>query len=333
MPSPLSARVFAAAVPLTLAAAVPLTLAAAPKLQNPAGLAAFRACEAAGQASDWEMAVVQCGEALVAFPGNFGIHYFLGFAHQARQEWERAALAFEAFVSAADAEVREDGGEPEDDRGQARLRDEVALAVRSAGIARLRAGDYGTALPLLARAAESDPTDPEVTFFLGVAQLELGQDDEAIGSFSAVVETAPHIAAALYFLGRLRYQVGDYAEAVIRLEQYLAADPQGPFRGEAHWRAGSIALRSLGAEGEGAQAPAERAAHHFSAFLETESDGARAATANYFLATIAEEVGNCAEARRHYERFLELAPDHERAAEVAAYLAHEDTRCLGPSTP
>ena len=289
-------------------------------------IGAFRDCEAAGQASDWDAAVPRCEAALEAFPENFGIHYFLGFAYQARQEWKKAAAAFEAFLAeAASSTERPEAGGGEDSR----FSEEVAVARRGAGVAHFRSGDYAAAAPLLARASEADPTDLEVTFYLGASRLELGDADGADAAFSVVVREAPHITPALYFLGRLRYEAGDHEEARTRLQQYLAADPEGPFRAEAHWMAGSMALRRLGDPGAAADA-AERAARHFGAFEKSGEDGGRVATAHYFLATIAEGRDDCEAVRRHYERFLEMAPDHERAPEVREYLAHEATRCEGP---
>ncbi len=297
--------------------------------QEPSELEAFEECEAAGQASDWDSAAARCETALAAFPDNFGIHYFLGFAYQGRQEWDRAATAFEAFIAAAEAEASSDAGESTPPR----FTEEVAQARRNAGIARVRAGDFDAAVPLLRQVREGDPADAEAAFMLGVAELERGESAAAATAFAAAVAEVPEMAPAQFLLGRLRYEAGVYPEARERLEQYLAAEPAGSFSTEAHWIAGSIALRALAAVEEDEEPPAaprDRAIHHFSGFLEGEPAGSRAATAHYFLATFLEDSGACEAARDHYRRFLEIAPDHERAAEVREYLAHESSRCGVP---
>ena len=120
--------------------------------------AAARECEAAAQASDWAAAVTHCEAAIGALPDAYGIHYFLGFAYQARQEWEKAGGAFESFMSAVE-ELPADGPRPQD---------QLAVAARNAGLAWFRAGNLTSALPLLRRAAAADAADAEVHFFLGV---------------------------------------------------------------------------------------------------------------------------------------------------------------------
>lgn len=284
---------------------------------------AGKECEAAAQAADWEEAIVACEAALGAAPDEFGIHYFLGFAHQARQAWARSASAYEAFVTGAEAAAD----------GPLHFGAEIALAVRSAGIARCRARDGERALPLLRRAAASDPGDAEVSFWLGVCLLEDGESEGAEAAFRAVVREAPPIAEALYFLGRLRYEAQDYEAARVRLDEYLEASPDGGFRADAHWLAGSMALRSSEARGENETAGTEAVRRHFAALLEIEADSRRAAFAHYALGTIAADHDECAAARRHYERFLALAPDHERAPEVSRYLAEISGSAPCPTDP
>ena len=286
-------------------------------LQDPPGAEAARACEAAAQVSDWEAAVTHCETAILALPDSFGIHYFLGFAHQARESWAEAAAAFDSFLAAA-----------EPSPGAAtRLGDQIALAVRSGGIAWFRAGRPERALPLLQRAAEADPADAEVLFWLGVGLFGQGDAQAAEAAFSAVVRKAPQISQALFFLGQLRYDAGDHEEARARLDAYLAAAPEGSFRADAHWMAGSMALRSADSAEAEERAVNGAAVHHFSALLEAEPDGPRAAVAHYFLGTIAADREDCDAARRHYGRFLAIAPDHERAPEVHRYLAGDLGRC------
>lgn len=282
---------------------------------------AVRECETAAQASDWDAAVSHCESALRAFPDSYGIHYFLGFAHQAKQDWTEAAAAFESFIAAAEA-LPEDSARPDE---------QIAIALRSAAVASFRAGDRRRALPLLRRAAEADPADAEVHFFLGVGLLEEDDRNGAEAAFIVVAREAPQISQARFFLGQLRYDAGDYKAARDDLVRYLEADPAGPFRADAHWMAGSMAFRgseSAPPDNPAARADAEsEALLHFAALLAVEADSPRAAVAHYFLGTIAADREECEAARRHYEAFLEIAPEHERASEVRGYLEEGFAPC------
>ena len=297
-------------------------LAAGPLFALPAqqGSDAVSECEAAAQASDWDAAVTRCEEAIRESPDTFGIHYFLGFAYQARQEWTRAGAAFESFLTAVE-ELPEDVPRPDEQLG---------IAARSAGLAWFRGGDPETALPLLRRTAEADPADAEVHFFLGVGLMQGGDGEGAEAAFSVVIREAPQISQALFFAGQLRYDAGDYEAAGAHLGRYLEAAPAGPFAADAHWMAGSIALRSSESETADPGA-ADEARGHFAALLEAEPDSPRAAVAHYFLGTIAADREECDQARRHYEDFLRIAPDHERASEVRRYLEEGFAPCPPPA--
>lgn len=290
--------------------------------------------------SDREAAVSRCQAALVADPEALGLHYFLAFAYQARGEWSAAADSFEGFTAAAEA-----------DPGLAdRMAPQVAAAIRSAALARLRAGEPEAAVPLLQRASGNDPADIEVWFGLGATLRRLGDAEGAEAAFRAAASTGPGAEDGHFFVGQLRFEAGDDAAAREHLERYLEAAPEGRFRGEAHWLRASIALRSL-ATGEADESPegvgparaaddpeSERertaAVLHFTAYLEALSGGpetaARAALAHYFLGRAAEEAGECAEARTRYEAFLELAPEDERAPEVRLFLEEGLGPCETP---
>ena len=279
-----------------------------------------RECEAAIQASDWDTAVNRCTAAIQALPDTYGIYYFLGFAHEQRQEWIEAAAAFESFVAAAEAE-------PE---GQAQLAEQIRIAVRGAALARTRAGDREGGLPLLHRAAEADPADAEVAFSLGVALLEKDDRQGAEAAFLVVSSEAPQINEAHFFLGQIRYQDRDYETARTHLDRYLDAAPAGPFRADAHWMAGSMALRNGESGMDSPEGTESQALQHFTAFLEIETASARAAVAHYFVGTIAADREECDAARRHYRDFLRIAPEHERAAEVERYLEEGFGACPAP---
>ncbi|MXX85080.1 MAG: tetratricopeptide repeat protein [Acidobacteria bacterium] len=297
-------------------------LAAGPLFAQPAqpDSDAVGECEAAAQASDWDAAVTVCEEAIRESPDTYGIHYFLGFAYQARQEWTEAGAAFQSFLAAVE-DLPEDVPRPDEQLG---------IAVRSAGLAWFRAGDLEAALPFLHRTAEADPADAEVHFLLGVGLMRRGDGEAAEAAFSVVIREAPQISQALFFAGQLRYETGDYEAAGAHLTRYLEAAPAGPFAADAHWMAGSIALRR--SESETADPGADdEARNHFAALLAVEPESPRAAVAHYFLGTIAADREACDQARRHYEDFLRIAPDHERASEVRRYLEEGFAPCPAPA--
>lgn len=307
---------------------------------DPEGNAAAR-CERAAQAGDWESAVTECEAARAAFPESFGIHYFLGFAYEARESWSRAADAFAAFLEAVG-----ETGEAEN-----RFGEQIALASRRAALSRYRAGEYAAAVPLLRQAVGADAADAESAFFLGMALLEEGESEEAEEAFRGVIEVSPGTAPPHFFVGRFRYEAGDYPAAEAHLLRFLEIAPGSPLAADAFWMAGSVALResaggpesnetgnetgneAAGEDGEGTPSAARgRAVERFRRFLELEAEGDRAAAAHYFLGAFAADSDDCGGAERHYRRFLELAPDHEQAEEVRRYLREAAASCE-PSAP
>lgn len=355
-----SPRLTAIPVPILLAPILPapillaLSLTPAGRLvaaggagqEAPEGNAAAR-CERAAQAADWEAAVTECEAARTAFPESFGIHYFLGFAHEARESWSRAADAFAAFLEAV--REREDAG--------SRFGEQIALATRRAALSRYRAGEYAAAVPLLREAAGADPADAESAFFLGMALLEQGEAAASEEAFLGVIEVSPGTPPPHFFVGRFRYEAGDYRAAETHLLRFLEIAPGSPLAADALWMAGSVALResspgrqvdeaadegtdeavdegagaaATGRPGEEGSAARGRAVERFRRFLELEAEGDRAAAAHYFLGAFAADGPDCAGAERHYRRFLELAPEHGQAEEVRRYLREAAASCEPP---
>ena len=161
--------------------------------------------------------------------------------------------------------------------------------------------------------------------------MQEGDREGAEAAFGVVAREAPQISQAEFFLGQLRYDAGDYDAALTHLAEYLHAAPDGPFAAEAHWMAGSIALRASESGAADSDTAANEARDHFAALLEVEPDSARAALAHYFLGTIAADREACEQARHHYEDFLRIAPEHERASEVRGYLAEGFSPCEPPA--
>ena len=321
-------------LPILLTLAGLLAAATGAGQEAPGENAAAR-CERAAQASDWESAVTECEAARAAFPESFGIHYFLGFAYEARESWSRAADAFAAFLEA----VRE----AED--AESRFGEQIALATRRAALSRYRSGEYAAAVPLLRQAVAADPADAESAFFLGMALMEQGDAAAAETAFLGVIEVSPETPPPHFFVGRFRYEAGDYPAAEAHLLRFLEIAPESPLAADALFLAGSVALRESSGSpepGESAnetatETPEEvpsaargRAVERFRRFLELEAAGDRAAAAHYFLGAFAADGEDCAGADRHYGRFLELAPDHEQAEEVRRYLREAAASCEPP---
>ena len=280
-------------------------------------------CERAVQASEWESAVRECGTALGEFPESFGIHYFLGRAYRALESWPEAAEAFEAFLR--EAEAAEDA--------DSRFLEPIAFAVRSAGLARSRAGAPESAAPLLQRAAAADPDDAEVFFHLGRSLLSAGDPKGAEEAFSVVIRDAPESPERLFFVGQVWYDAEHYAAAEDHLLRFLEAAPESARSADALWMAGRVAQRAADSAPEAtdlAGSARAAAAERFSAFLEREPGSDRSAIAHYLLGDFAADGDDCADAVRHYGRFLELAPAHERAEEVRRYLAESGAACEPP---
>jgi len=104
-----------------------------------------------------------------------------------------------------------------------------APRLADAGVERLERGDPMGAVPLLALAAEKNPSLPDVYAYLGFAWFDLGHYEKAleclarVGTWSKVLDAAHlHRGASLYKLGR-------FAEAVAALQAAEQADELGNY--------------------------------------------------------------------------------------------------------
>ena len=260
-------------------------------------------CQPAFEAQQWDSVIAYCQMAVDANPGAFIMNYFLGVAHQTKQDWANSAINFAAFLN----------GVRGNSEAASQLSEQIATAQRSGGIAYARANAMQDAIPLLQAASRANGTDVEVHYRLGIALLSTGDAAGAEQALSVVIDNAPNpIASVLFLAGQLNYNAGDYAKADTRLTAYLAN--AGGDRGvpDAHF----MLAQALQGTDE------DRAITHYQGFLSGSAAGdARVVDANFALGTIFYNRDDCGNAETHYQQFMELAPDHANAAQVTEILA------------
>jgi len=184
----------------------------------------------------------------------------------------------------------------------------------------------------LKKAAELDPSQPDVHYTLGVTFWQQGEFDQAADELRAAIQSKPDYAEAHYTLGTVLKQQGKLPEAVASLREAIRLQPD--FAG-AHTTLSTI-LRQLGDE-EGAARERQLGAQISkdktnlqAATFDTNSgkrllglgdlDGAisqfRAAIAqvptyapaHFHLAEALQKKGQTKEAREEYQRAAELDP-------------------------
>lgn len=98
----------------------------------------------------------------------------------------------------------------------------------SRGIEEMGRGEYEKALERFKRAAEREPHDPEVHYFLGLAYSRLKDYPSAITAFERVLKLAPKNRKVRYELGMAYFLSGDYKGAAGSLERARKDDPSNP---------------------------------------------------------------------------------------------------------
>jgi tetratricopeptide (TPR) repeat protein len=136
---------------------------------------------AAYQKGDVVTASRHLTEAAAAPDARPWVHYALGLAEFAQQQYKDAAAAWERVLRDA----------PEFEPIYFSLADAYGLQ-----------RDEGAALKVLREAARRWPTDPEVFDAIGVIQVKRGALDAAIDSFDAATRIAPREALGWFNLGR-----------------------------------------------------------------------------------------------------------------------------------
>lgn len=98
----------------------------------------------------------------------------------------------------------------------------------SQGIEEMGRGEYEKALEKFKRAAEGEPRDPDVHYFLGLAYSRLKDYPSAITAFERVLELDPKNRKVHYELGIAYFISGDYQRATGSLKRARKEDPSNP---------------------------------------------------------------------------------------------------------
>lgn len=98
----------------------------------------------------------------------------------------------------------------------------------SQGIEEMGRGEYRKALERFERAAEAEPRDPEVHYFLGLAYSRLRDYPSAITAFERVLELDPKNRKVHYELGMAYFFSGDHQRAAGSLKRARKDDPSNP---------------------------------------------------------------------------------------------------------
>jgi tetratricopeptide (TPR) repeat protein len=173
----------------------------------------------------------------------------------------------------------------------------VPILMDLARVAR-KAGDRRGALGYLAHARALDPKDPRIHFMFGMVCVELDLGVEAYNSLKQAVALDPDNAAINYAMGAVSLHRRDPSEAAPYFRKYAALkpdDPRGPLAlGVAWFKARDFAS---------ARPPLERAA----------ASAPTAAAAHYFLARIAREENDVAQALALVDKALQAEPGYADA--------------------
>lgn len=94
-----------------------------------------------------------------------------------------------------------------------------------AGAALLKAGNTRSAMPLLERATQLDPKQPQVWSYLGLGYLRAKQTDRAIAAFRKQVDVNPQDARAWDYLGVTLESQKQHADAEAAFRRAIALDP------------------------------------------------------------------------------------------------------------
>jgi len=114
-----------------------------------------------------------------------------------------------------------------------------AFAIHYLGVATEQRGRPQDAMPLLDRAVELSPLEPEFHNNRGLALYSLQRDREAADAHRRAIELQPRHAGAYSNLGRTLQALGDVDGAVAALRQGLAIAPDFP---ALHWNLGLALL-------------------------------------------------------------------------------------------
>ncbi len=95
----------------------------------------------------------------------------------------------------------------------------------SQGIEAVARGEYRMALEKFKRAAEKEPRNPEVHYYMGVAYSRIGEYASAVTSLEKALELDPKNRKARYELGMAHFLMEDYPEALAWFKGARKDDP------------------------------------------------------------------------------------------------------------
>ncbi len=222
-------------------------------------------------------------------------NYWLGQIYKSRQQWERAATAFQTALAA----------DPEH-RGVATLRYHTAESL-------LRAERFQAAIDILLRrndrAGETHSLPATHAYLVALAQQGLGQHDDALATLDGLVDTADEVANGKVDLAKASSLLAlrRHREAIAPLKKYLAARGEAVIEDRSRAQAQLALCHARVQEFDAAQAALDQ-------LKATEADRELASTTTLQLAEIAVEAGQTARANA----WLQAAAGEASPTDVAA---------------
>jgi tetratricopeptide (TPR) repeat protein len=148
-----------------------------------------------------------------------------------REDLERYRLRTEAKVYYNRGTALADHGElrraAEEFRAALRIDPRFADAGHNLGVVLLRTGDPEGAVAILEQVVLVRPYDPAQEFALGKAYLDAGRTAEAVQEFGRVLALDPRHGDAHFARAAALLKLGRHEEAVIALDAYVRAFPDG----------------------------------------------------------------------------------------------------------
>lgn len=212
------------------------------------------------------------------------------------QQRQQLSPAMTRLLAAAEARINQSPGEP--------TKPSVPLLLDLARTAHQQR-DYKKSLGYLAHARDLEPQNANLHYYFGLVCVNLDLLAEAYEAFGKAVQLEPNHALYNYARGTIAAFRRDPAEAVPYFEKYLQLKPQDP---RAKLALGVALFRAK--DYEAAAKMLDDAAVHQE----------NAATAHYYLGSIAKQRKQLAEALREFELALKANPEYTDAlAELGQY--------------
>ena len=177
----------------------------------------------------------------------------------------------------------------------------------SQGIEAMGRGEYGKALERFKIAAEREPDDPEVHYFLGLACSRLGDYPSAITAFERVLKLDPKDRRARYELGMAYFLMEDYPKATASFKRARKEDPSNAL---VHLYLGATYQR-MGRH--------RRSIRYFRKAKELDPKVAQ--ISEFYLATAYTGMGRDKEATEALRNCIEMDPTTEVAAMARDYVS------------